>query len=1024
MPEVIPQMIEALGLEIQEIKKKGGTNWIEVRGGERRGTAEGNVLYAFPVTEEIYLRDESPIRVLAGQEEVDGIVVSLSEKVLVVALERDLGPTIPFARLISDDSFLLQKLKEKLAEVQAGTKTFNQQKADQTIGLQPSHASRAAVDQGLRVGQDTLNSEQEACISTALGSEITYLWGPPGTGKTTVLARIVEGYYRAGLSVLVVSNTNIAVDTALEKIADRLRTDSGFQQGAVLRYGPAQKPELEKYKDQVVLDNVIAGLGRALHEEKAVRESERAKAEAQAKPLREALSELEQVEEAKRQVQHGRESVDQVQGKHQATQLRIASISEKLRCLRSDLERARGMGSLRRFFSGMDSPDRLNKGIGINEGELAALEQVLSSLKAEVTAGKQRLQAGEQRLRALNERVAGHPSYADCKRMLGATEKSIAEFAQKISDIQKQLDALRDDVIKGCKVLATTVYRTWLKGQVDRSFDAVVIDEASMLALPMSFFAAGLAKRHVVVAGDFRQLPPIVLSEEPMVTVWLKQDVFHKAGIATAVERGERPQALAPLGTQYRMHKNICAVANAIFYTDHPLQTPPAVPSIAENCFPFGRSALLYVDTSPYHPWASLKVGTYSRYNLLHALLIRNVAFHLHTERYLASADVTNTALGVVAPYTAQTRLIQRLIDERLDNRGAEIAATVHRFQGNEKNTMLIDLTDSLGARLSKFMRAVNIDEDGARLLNVALSRARHHIVLVANFDYLREKAPRQSFVLRVLKFFEDAGEPLEAKELLRVGPEDWLDALGPVNPPQFEFDPSKLGAFSEGTFYPAFLTDLISANHSIVIFSPFVTSRGAGRWVDALRAKASAGVRVRLVTRPSGDQGGVLDEGLDELIGGIRRLGVVVDLRARMHEKLAIIDSEILWVGSLNMFSHRDTSEAMFRIPSRAACEEMVRLATSPARGGNRSREAEIDFAAGENPECPDCSSLMVWKNGRYGIYFECAVCGTTLNSRDQVTDRVCPDCGSRMRIRRGQHGRFLGCSKYPKCRHTERVA
>lgn len=320
-------------------------------------------------------------------------------------------------------------------------------------------------------------------------------------------------------------------------------------------------------------------------------------------------------------------------------------------------------------------------------------------------------------------------------------------------------------------------------------------------------------------------------------------------------------------------------------------------------------------------------------------------------------------------------------------------------------------------------MRAVDIDEDGARLLNVALSRARHHIVLVANFDHLRQKAPRQSFVLKVLKFFQDAGEPLEIKHLLRLGPEDWLDALRPVAAPEFEFDPSKLGAFSEGTFYPAFLRDLLSATRSIVIFSPFLTSRGAGRWMDALRAKVLAGVGVRLVTRPSGDQGGVLEEGLDELIAGIRGLGVVVDLRARMHEKLAIIDNEILWVGSLNIFSHRDTSEIMFRIPSRAACEEMARLVTSPARGGNRPREAEIDFAARENPECPDCSSLMVWKNGRYGIYFECYGCGRTLNLRDQVTDRVCPECGSTMIVRRGRHGRFLGCSNYPRCSHTERV-
>ena len=38
-------------------------------------------------------------------------------------------------------------------------------------------------------------------------------------------------------------------------------------------------------------------------------------------------------------------------------------------------------------------------------------------------------------------------------------------------------------------------------------------------------------------------------------------------------------------------------------------------------------------------------------------------------------------------------------------------------------------------------------------------------------------------------------------------------------------------------------------------------------------------------------------------------------------------------------------------------------------------------------------------------------------------VTDRTCPDCGANLVIRTGSRGKFLGCSKYPKCRHTENV-
>lgn len=81
----IEEMTQALGLEIAAIKKRGGTTQVEVRGGEYRGRAEGYVLYAFPLTEQIFLRDDSPIRVVVGQEETDGTIVSLTEGVLVVA---------------------------------------------------------------------------------------------------------------------------------------------------------------------------------------------------------------------------------------------------------------------------------------------------------------------------------------------------------------------------------------------------------------------------------------------------------------------------------------------------------------------------------------------------------------------------------------------------------------------------------------------------------------------------------------------------------------------------------------------------------------------------------------------------------------------------------------------------------------------------------------------------------------------------------------------------------------------------
>lgn len=62
----------------------------------------------------MYFRDDSPIKLIVGGEEINGAVVSFGDGVLVIASERDLGPKIPHAKIISHDSFLVERLKEKL----------------------------------------------------------------------------------------------------------------------------------------------------------------------------------------------------------------------------------------------------------------------------------------------------------------------------------------------------------------------------------------------------------------------------------------------------------------------------------------------------------------------------------------------------------------------------------------------------------------------------------------------------------------------------------------------------------------------------------------------------------------------------------------------------------------------------------------------------------------------------------------------------------------------------------------------
>lgn len=1043
------QMIGALGLEVAAIRKKGGGQQVELRGGEWVGPAGGSWLYRFVVTEDLKLRDDTPVRVTAGREDVTGVLVSFRDGVLLVALEKNLGPKIAAARLVANDAFLIERLKERLEKVQNGEAQFCRPSAERVLGLAPRIT--ADVEPHPSVLQDgSANADQALAVRRSLGSDTTFVWGPPGTGKTTTLARIVEAHYRTGRSVLLVSNTNIAVDTALERVAERLKGEPDFHQGLAIRQGPVVKEELrQRFGPQVILEEIVARLGESLHLERDELGREAAPLESEEHTLLAALSSLERLTEARgtlsgREIARDAARADAAAREQEADRHRTSAAR-----FRAELERARGMGTVRRFFAGLN-PEKLERDAASAERAGQAAADAARALAADLP----KYEAELARLRAEIEHLAvetrPYPPVAEIQGKLAALRTRLRQIRERVMAIDRELAELEQQVLARCRILATTVYRTYIGKSASRQFDAVVIDEASMLMPPLVYYAAGLATQSATVAGDFRQLPPIVMSDEPLAAEWLKQDVFEKAGIPRSLERREPTPHLVSLSTQYRMREPICALINELFYADRPLRSDACVSSGMAG-FPLSTAPLLYVDTTPFHPWTALRVGTYSRYNLFHALLVRNIVLHLAETGFLPPAGEPNDAVGAVAPYASQARLIQALLDDRLGPRAAGIAATVHRFQGNEKRAMILDLTDSLGARLGRFLQATRMEEDGARLLNVAVSRARHHVVLIGNFEYLRAKAPSGGFVRRIVDHFEEHGEVLDLNTLLPLAERDWVDGLHRVLPATFVLPDGAAGAFTEGTFYPAFLKDLGRARESIVIFSPFATGPGTARWVDPLRAALSRGVRVRLLTRPPEEFGGGGTDEVAELVHSLRDLGVAVDLRARMHEKIAILDGRILWHGSLNVLSHRDTHESMLRIESPAACSQLARFVCTPA--GRRDSAPSLD--APENPNCPTCGGPTVWNNGRYGIYFPCVdpccdgkvdprrrgrgsqggnrVRGRTTNRGRQrsegdsstITGRPCPQPGCRGQLaeRNGRFGRFLGCTQYPACRYTRNV-
>lgn len=86
-----------------------------------------------------------------------------------------------------------------------------------------------------------LTEDQRRAVHTALTAPVTWIWGPPGTGKTSVITAIVQACWERGESVLVTAPTHVAVDEPLQRIAQAwdARPDrrDALYRGSILRWG-------------------------------------------------------------------------------------------------------------------------------------------------------------------------------------------------------------------------------------------------------------------------------------------------------------------------------------------------------------------------------------------------------------------------------------------------------------------------------------------------------------------------------------------------------------------------------------------------------------------------------------------------------------------------------------------------------------------------------------------------------------------------------------------------------------------
>lgn len=132
---------------------------------------------------------------------------------------------------------------------------------------------------------------------------------------------------------------------------------------------------------------------------------------------------------------------------------------------------------------------------------------------------------------------------------------------------------------------------------------------------------------------------------------------------------------------------------------------------------------------------------------------------------------------------------------------------------------------------------------------------------------------------------------------------------------------------FDNNTFYKAFERDLRRARQSVIIESPFITRRRMEHLLPLLAKLRRKGVRIVVNTRNPEEHNEEYAIQAGDAVAAMQDIGIKVLYTVKHHRKLAIIDEEILWEGSLNILSQSDSCEIMRRTISNGLALQMMRF-------------------------------------------------------------------------------------------------
>ena len=139
---------------------------------------------------------------------------------------------------------------------------------------------------------------------------------------------------------------------------------------------------------------------------------------------------------------------------------------------------------------------------------------------------------------------------------------------------------------------------------------------------------------------------------------------------------------------------------------------------------------------------------------------------------------------------------------------------------------------------------------------------------------------------------------------------------------------------FTSKTFWAAFGPELAGTKDSVIFVCPYLDRERVENMLPSLRPLRDSGKSMFLLMRepPSWFRRSELSDAqkkefaeIESLTALLSQSGVNCEMRDWVHQKFCIIDREIIWSGSLNIFCHSHSKDQMHRKVSKSCVKDLI---------------------------------------------------------------------------------------------------